>query len=268
MAALRGGCTAKPSSCRPRHRCSRLWSRPDPKAPSTSTCWRDPPRSCGSVRAGSRVAEAWRDGDEVAGRLDLAEPYRGDLDAWAAHPALVDVATTFGMVLGDDAERLYVPIGYDAVASFGALPAAPWVRARPSGVPSDDLLRLDIELGDDAGNVLLSIEGLALRPIVDSEALSLADEPDRVPAEPSAASAQPSHRVPLLMAVADAPRHRGRRGSRDARSAARERPRPAGRVEHGARRPHGSRRTGAPSRARRTRRGAGELGHLGARRHP
>jgi acyl transferase domain-containing protein/thioesterase domain-containing protein len=156
-------------------------------------------RPASLMRFGPRwhsVVEAWRDGDEVAGRLDLAEPYRDDLDAWAAHPALVDVATTFGMVLGNDADRLYVPIGYDAVTSYGALPAAPWVRARPSGLPSDDLLRLDIELGDDAGKVLLSIEGLALRPIVDSEALSLTDELD------ATSAAEPSHRVPLLMAVA------------------------------------------------------------------
>lgn len=155
-------------------------------------------RPASLMRFGPRwhsVVEAWRDGDEVAGRLDLAEPYRDDLDAWAAHPALVDVATTFGMVLGNDADRLYVPIGYDGVTRHGALPADPWVRARPSGVPSDDLLRLDIELGDDDGNVLLAIEGLALRPIVDSEALSLTDELVAVAVEPS-------HRVPLLMAVA------------------------------------------------------------------
>jgi acyl transferase domain-containing protein/thioesterase domain-containing protein/acyl carrier protein len=141
------------------------------------------------------VAEAWRDGDEVAGRLELPDPYRQDLDAWAAHPALVDVATTFGMVLGRDPERLYVPIGYDEVTSHGALPASPWVRARLDGEPSDDLLRLDIELGDDEGTVLLAIEGLALRPIVDSEALAVTGEHDTAPAEPS-------HRVPRLMAVA------------------------------------------------------------------
>jgi len=143
----------------------------------------------------SSVAEAWRDGDEVAGRLVLDDPLRGDLDAWAAHPALVDVATTFGMGLGHDPERLYVPIGYDAVTSHGALPATPWVRARPSETPSDDLLRLDVELGDDDGRVLLRIDGLSLRPVADSEALAHLDAP-----EP--ASTPASHRVPPLMSVA------------------------------------------------------------------
>jgi thioesterase domain-containing protein/acyl carrier protein len=140
------------------------------------------------------VAEAWRDGDEVMGRLELADRYRDELDAWRAHPALVDVATAFGMVLGDH-DRLHVPIGYDEVTSAAPLPASPWVRARLDGQPSDDLLRLDLALGDAEGNVVLSIAGLALRPVSDSEILANPTADEHAPTELS-------HRVPPLLAVA------------------------------------------------------------------
>jgi acyl carrier protein len=142
------------------------------------------------------VAEAWRDGDEVAGRLVLPEQYRCELDAWSAHPALVDVATTFGMVLGDHDDCLYIPISYDRVTSRGSLPAKSWARVRRVGTPSKDVLRLDLSLGDDDGNVLLTIEGLALRPVAGSETL--------VRPEPSAISTpEHGHRVPPLLAVAE-----------------------------------------------------------------
>ena len=75
------------------------------------------------------VTEAWREGDSAVGRLGLAEQYHGELDAWLAHPALLDAATAFGVLLGEHDGALYVPVGYDAVIRTSGLPAAPWVRA-------------------------------------------------------------------------------------------------------------------------------------------
>ena len=141
------------------------------------------------------VVAAWSDGEEVAGWLGLADEHREEVDAWSAHPALVDVATTFGMVLGSHEDRLYVPLGYDRVTSRGALPAAPWVRARRSGEPSKDVLRLDLELGDGEGNVLLTIEGLTLLPVSGSEILSRPTN-DARPAEAA-------HRLPPLLTIAE-----------------------------------------------------------------
>lgn len=141
------------------------------------------------------VAEAWRDGGEVAGRLHLDEGFRAELDSWSAHPALVDVATAFGVALAERDDRLYVPIGYDRAVSRGPLPADPWVRARTSGEVSEDLLRVDLVLGDESGQVLLAVEGLSLRPVADSEVLARPDAED-------VASSEPGHRVPPLLAVA------------------------------------------------------------------
>ena len=143
------------------------------------------------------VGEAWRDGDDIVGRLQLAEQYAGELDAWLAHPALVDVATAFGVSLGEHETSLYVPVGYDGVRRTASLPARPWVRATRQESSTDDLLRVDLTLGDDDGRVLLAIDGLALRPISDPAAL----------ADPTVADAEPAtnghHRVAPLVALAE-----------------------------------------------------------------
>ncbi len=174
-------------------------SAPIPVRPSTASDVDPVAGPASLMRFGPRwdaVADAWRDGDEVAGRLALPEQYRDEVDAWSAHPALVDVATTFGMLLGEQPDRLHVPIGYDLVTRRGSLPATPWVRARRSGSPSNDVLRLDLALGDDAGNVILTIEGLTLRAVTSSDVLDRAAPtasplPDR------------GHRLPLLLTVAE-----------------------------------------------------------------
>jgi acyl transferase domain-containing protein/thioesterase domain-containing protein/acyl carrier protein len=141
----------------------------------------------------SSVDVAWRDGDEIAGRLRLAEPYAAQDDAWRAHPGLVDVATAFGVTLGEQADALYVPIGYDAIRWAGPLPADPWVIARRQDSSTDELLKVDLHIGaQDA--VLLTLEGLTLRPIADPTALAVE--------EPAAAPPTTSHRVPPLVALA------------------------------------------------------------------
>ena len=144
----------------------------------------------------SSVAEAWRDGAEVAGRLRLADQYHAELDAWQAHPALVDTATAFGVSLGEHETSLYVPVGYDGVRRTASLPAAPWVRARREASSTDDLLRVDLTLGDDSGRVLLAVDGVTLRPIADPTAL--AD-----PATAEHAISDTTHRVAPLVALAE-----------------------------------------------------------------
>ena len=143
------------------------------------------------------VDAAWRDGDDIVGRLQLAEQYAGELDAWLAHPALVDVATAFGVSLGEHETSLYVPVGYDGVRRTASLPARPWVRAARQSSSTDDLLRVDLTLGDDDGRTVLAIDGLALRPIGDPAALADPTVADVVPASDG------HHRVAPLVALAE-----------------------------------------------------------------
>jgi acyl transferase domain-containing protein/thioesterase domain-containing protein/acyl carrier protein len=141
------------------------------------------------------VAEAWREGESIAGRLRLAEQYQREVDAWQAHPALVDVATAFGVLLGEREASLYVPVAYDRVTRYASLPAAPWIRATRQSSSTDDLLRVELTLMDDDGRTALRVEGLTLRPIDDPAALAVA--------APEAGPADTSHRIPPLVALAE-----------------------------------------------------------------
>jgi acyl transferase domain-containing protein/thioesterase domain-containing protein/acyl carrier protein len=145
----------------------------------------------------SSVVSGWRAGDVAGGHVVLPAPYGGEVDAWFAHPALVDVATAFGVLLGERTDALYVPVGYDAVTRYGDLPADVLVRAarQPSSTP--DLLRVDLTLAAGDGAVALAIDGLALRPIDDPAALAVSLGPSH------AESAPDHHRIPPLVALAE-----------------------------------------------------------------
>jgi acyl transferase domain-containing protein/thioesterase domain-containing protein len=143
------------------------------------------------------VREAWRTDEEAAGWLDLPEHQRGDLDVWFAHPALVDVATAFGIALGDGDDTLFVPVGYEAVTSLGPLPASPWVRARRHDTSTSALLKVDVVLGDPSGSPLLELRGLTLRSVDD--AASLGD----VTPSPSPAGSSRRSRPPSLVTLAE-----------------------------------------------------------------
>ena len=73
-------------------------SRSGPTAPPTSTRSPGPARSSSSGRAGARSARRGATATTSSDACDSAEQYAGELDAWLAHPALVDVATAFGVL--------------------------------------------------------------------------------------------------------------------------------------------------------------------------
>ncbi len=144
------------------------------------------------------VAEAWRASDDVVeGRLALDAAYAGEIDAWLAHPALVDVATACGVLLGEREESLYVPVGYDGVNRWAPLPADPWVRATRQPSSTEDVLKVDLLLGDDEG-VVLEVAGLALHPIAEPAALALPTVEEAM-----AGAESGHHRVAPLVAMAE-----------------------------------------------------------------
>ncbi len=106
---------------------------------------------------------------EIVGHLMLGDAFTSDADAWVAHPALLDVATAFGVYLGaSNHERvLYVPVGYDAITSFAPLPAGVVVHAVRQTSSTDQILRVDLTLADAAGRIALRVRGLSLRPMRD-----------------------------------------------------------------------------------------------------
>jgi acyl transferase domain-containing protein len=147
-------------------------------------------------RWGSMVS-GWRAGEIAGGHLALPASYRSEVDAWFAHPALVDVATTFGVLLGDRLDALYVPVGYDVVTRHGDLPADVHVRAVRQSTSTSDLLRVDLTLAADDGTIALAIDGLALRPIEDPSAFAVSPAPSDAGLSPE------HHRIAPLVALAE-----------------------------------------------------------------
>ena len=123
-------------------------------------------------------------GEELA-RLE-AGPGDGD---WVLHPALLDVATSFGRSRGTGS---YLPLSYGRVLVRGPLPARCWSHL----VHRDDggeVLTVDVTVVDDDGRELVSVTDFVLRRIDPSAvgATVTATEPvtDRPGAAPAARSA-------------------------------------------------------------------------------
>ena len=103
-------------------------------------------------------------GEGVA-RLSLPTAFRADLDqGYLLHPALMDIATgwAMGLIDGYEGASLWVPVSYEALHVYAALPAeiASHVRLKPAPT---GFARFDITLTDPAGNVLAEIEGFTMK---------------------------------------------------------------------------------------------------------
>ncbi len=140
-----------------------------------------------------RVLDATSLGDgEGLATLSLPPPFAAD--AWALHPALMDLATgwAMGLIPGYRPDRLWVPVGYATVRIVGPLPATVLSHVRLAG-HAPGTARFDITLAAPDGTVAVEVEGftihrldgaLALTP-PDARALAFDDGPARAasPAE-------------------------------------------------------------------------------------
>jgi acyl transferase domain-containing protein/aryl carrier-like protein len=147
-------------------------------------CGLDGPDPLASPRRHAQLGSRWdsvtasRLGDgESFGRLQLRNGAMHDAGVWTAHPGLVDVATALGVLLGhwDDPDLLYIPAGYEAVTSYAPLPAAVAVHATRTAATNEEMLVVDLLLADEAGTVLLAVDGLSLRPLHDAGSFGLGD---------------------------------------------------------------------------------------------
>jgi acyl transferase domain-containing protein/thioesterase domain-containing protein len=118
---------------------------------------------------------------EALGRLELPDGFASDLDSYALHPALLDVATGFAMDLieGYQGDTLWVPVSYGRVVVRAPLPArfSSWVTLReriapgPAGAdaarsePPIEFASFDVVLADDHGEVLVRVEELTIRKL-------------------------------------------------------------------------------------------------------
>ncbi|MEJ7929076.1 SDR family NAD(P)-dependent oxidoreductase [Ramlibacter sp. AN1015] len=107
--------------------------------------------------------------------LALPQPCRSDLDTWSCHPAMLDMAATFGLHLLDEAERagrLWVPVSIDRVRLAAPLGAECTSRVDLRGRPEQGMACFDVSLHAADGTPVAALEGFAMRAI-DPAVLSL-----------------------------------------------------------------------------------------------
>jgi phthiocerol/phenolphthiocerol synthesis type-I polyketide synthase E len=117
------------------------------------------------------------EGEELA-RLVAPEVVRAELAEWGLHPALLDLAVSFGT---PGPEGAYLPLAYGRVTVRGPLPATVWSHVRYRD-PGASVVTADLSIVDDQGRELVSVTDLVLRR-VDITAMSRTVGAPRAPQE-------------------------------------------------------------------------------------
>ena len=109
------------------------------------------------------LREAWLGEGEGVARLELPASFLGDVDEYALHPALLDVATAITNTL---AEGEALPLSYKGVKVHGALPRELYSHLRLDGEGvGRETVTADIRLLDADGRVLVEIEHFTMKRI-------------------------------------------------------------------------------------------------------
>ncbi|MEU4345034.1 type I polyketide synthase [Nocardia sp. NPDC023852] len=109
------------------------------------------------------VTRLWRDGGDVVADVRLPAEVRADASRFGIHPALLDSALhAAGEVLTADLpqDQAPLPFSFTGVRLYRRGVTAVQARIRRSGADS-----VRVELGDDAGAPVLTVEALQARPV-------------------------------------------------------------------------------------------------------
>jgi len=110
---------------------------------------------------------AFGDGEAIA-TLALEPRFVEDLREHPLHPALLDIATGFALPLIEGwapGRALYVPLAHAELRVYA--PLAPrlvsHVRCRPGSSAGAEVVTFDVTIADEAGDVLVEVEGYQMR---------------------------------------------------------------------------------------------------------
>ncbi len=111
--------------------------------------------------------------DEALALLELPADFIGELDTYSLHPALLDLATGFGLPLTEGythSPDLYVPFSYGRVRMLQPLAGTIYSHARYKG-QQNNTTTFDITLVDTDGCVLVEIEDFMMKRMTTPENL-------------------------------------------------------------------------------------------------
>jgi acyl transferase domain-containing protein/thioesterase domain-containing protein len=100
--------------------------------------------------------------------LQLPERFAGDVADYGIHPAVTDMAATFGIHLIDDAERrdnLFVPLSIDRIRIVAPLGSRAISRIDLKARTVDRLISFDVGLHAPDGSPIATFEGFSMRGV-------------------------------------------------------------------------------------------------------
>jgi len=123
------------------------------------------------------------DGRSGTAELALAPTFAADLPHYPCHPALTDMAATFGLQAqqAQQAQQLFVPLSIERVRWQAGMPGHFFSRF-VAATPADSLLGFDVQLHTPDGQAIASLEGFCLRGIAPQSLQADAVENGAVPA--------------------------------------------------------------------------------------
>lgn len=142
---------------------------------------RTTPEGSSVDQSGLQFGPRWRnirqiafDGARGTALLELAPEYMQDLETFALHPSLLDMATSFALELvPHDAAGAYIPASYDGVVVHAPLPARFISDAVLRSAASDgNSATFDVILRSESGTPLVECHGVTFRLLHDLAALS------------------------------------------------------------------------------------------------
>ncbi len=143
---------------------------------------------------------------EAMASLALPREFHEDLDHYALHPGLLDIATSFGMSLIPGYEQgnsLWVPISYRNARIYKPLPASilSWVRIANSSQENEETATFQITLTDGDGGILAEFDAFTMMRLGPGNELAvtaprLADlEIERAAGQPGRQQLTPAERM-------------------------------------------------------------------------
>ncbi|MCI0650339.1 MAG: SDR family NAD(P)-dependent oxidoreductase [Planctomycetes bacterium] len=147
----------------------------------------------GGIRTGQeqhlRFGERWRNlkrvvygQREALALLELPREFANELEEYALHPALLDLATGFALPLidGYSPERtLYVPFSYGKVRVHAPLTRRIYshIKGRPENHASREVALFDAVIADETGRVLVEVENFTVKKLGSAEGFAAAGSP-------------------------------------------------------------------------------------------
>jgi len=138
----------------------------------------------------SSIVRMRLDDRSAVAELELPEAFEHDLAQYTSHPALTDMAATFGLHLIDADERrknLFVPLSVERIRLVGPVPRRAVSRVQQKGDLRNRFAAFDVSLHTPDGLPIATFEGFSLRGVQPDAVAHL--ERDRARREPSLAEA-------------------------------------------------------------------------------